>query len=350
MESDDIMTINPNMDTCSPTEEKISDEQTISCANNSGLRPSLLGGFPPQAKLASENTPNVVGSQIKHMVISGGGVTGFSFYGILRDTHRNGLWKLENIQTIYGTSIGAVLGVIMCLGYEWDILDTYLIKRPWQNLFKFDLYAIMNVFEKKGIFNINIFKEMFEPLFSGMDIPLDITMEQFYEKTGKEIHMFSTELNNMNSIDISYKTHPTWTVIQAVYCSSMVPIVFEPFFEENHCYLDGGFLINYPLKKCLSDTEANTDEILCLKKIQNTTSIPICSESTFFDYVMVAFNRLFEIVLNSYQGTETVKMKHEYTIVDGAISLKTIIDTATSMDERIRRINIGSEMVRCNYR
>ena len=58
MESDDIMTINPNMDTCSPTEEKISDEQTISCANNSGLRPSLLGGFPPQAKLASENTPN----------------------------------------------------------------------------------------------------------------------------------------------------------------------------------------------------------------------------------------------------------------------------------------------------
>ena len=72
MEPDDIMTMNSNMDTCSPTEEKISDEQTISCANVVGYQPC---------------------TQIKHIVISGGGVTGFSFYGILRDTHRK--WIME---------------------------------------------------------------------------------------------------------------------------------------------------------------------------------------------------------------------------------------------------------------
>jgi hypothetical protein len=37
---------------------KTSKLNYISDTNNSGLRPSLLGGFPPQAKLASENTPN----------------------------------------------------------------------------------------------------------------------------------------------------------------------------------------------------------------------------------------------------------------------------------------------------
>ena len=313
------------------------------------------------AKEESEQHPEDTGEDItetdgiiKHIVISGGGVTGFSFYGFLRDTHRNGLWKLENIKTIYGTSIGAYIAVVLALGYEWEILDTYFIKRPWQNLFKFDLYSILNVFDKKGIFDIKIFEEMIGPLFAGMEIPPDITMKQFYEKTGIEIHMFSTELNSMKPVDFSYKTHPDWKVVQCVFCSSALPIVFEPFIEEilvphnptsldvdafteehqplesklsdsvisnvdtcteqtskqKKCYVDGGFFINYPLDHCLRDTGAKLDEILAINKLQNTSDIPIGTDSTFFDYLLIAFNRLFEIVLNQYQGTETTKITH----------------------------------------
>ena len=298
------------------------------------------------------NTAGSPETTIKHLVLSGGGVTGFTFYGILRETHRDGLWKLENIETMYGTSIGAALAVILALGYEWDILDTYLIKRPWQNIFKIDLYSLLNVFDKKGIFDIKIFEEMMGPLFAGMEIPLDITMREFYEKTGKEIHMFSTELNSMRPVDISYKTHPDWKVVQGIYCSSTLPIVFEPYMETEEstnikkCYVDGGFFINYPLENCIQDTGAQLDEILAVNKLQNTSDISIGTESTFFDYILIAFNRLFEIVLNQYQGLETVKIPHEYTIVDGAITLQSIIDTAMSMDERIRLIQMGVDIMR----
>lgn len=338
---------------------------------------------------------------IKHIVISGGGVTGLSFYGILRETNRNKLWSLENIQTIYGTSIGSFLAVVLCLGYEWEILDTYFIKRPWQNLFKFDLYSFLNVFEKKGIFNIKIFEEMIGPLFSGMNIPINITMEQFYVKTGVEIHMFSTDLNSMCYVDISYKTHPDWTVVQSIYCSSIIPVVFEPYIytslcndntipsdhvfvgyehtidtnsesldkksthlsseeidtkmydiksdnidteNSNKCYIDGGFFMNYPLNKCIIDTGAHVDEVLGLNKLQNTSTVPVKKDSTFFDYIMIAFNSVFEIVLNKYQGTDTIKITHEYTIIDNAISLQSIIDTAYSVDERIRLIQKGAMM------
>jgi hypothetical protein len=288
---------------------------------------------------------------------------------------------LENIQTIYGTSIGSFLAVVICLGYEWEILDTYFIKRPWQNLFKFDLYSFLKVFEKKGIFDIKIFEEMIGPLFSGMNIPINITMKHFYEKTGVEIHMFSTDLNSMSCVDISYKTHPTWTVVQSIYCSSIIPIVFEPYIYEslhnnntilsehiietnseeenpmivdqeartswstngvftgskativskssnpvvssltndfnvilddnqifsdntnnnNKCYIDGGFFMNYPLNKCIIDTGSHIDEVLGLNKLQNTSTVPVKKDSTFFDYVMIAFNSVFEIVLKKYQ-------------------------------------------------
>jgi predicted acylesterase/phospholipase RssA len=49
-------------------------------------------------------------------------------------------WKnLENIKSIYGTSMGAIIGTILVLNYDWETIDDYLIKRPWNNIYKFDL-------------------------------------------------------------------------------------------------------------------------------------------------------------------------------------------------------------------
>ena len=55
---------------------------------------------------------------IRHIVISGGGAAGFSYYGVLKQTQNRGLWYPENINTIYATSAGTFLAVILALGYE----------------------------------------------------------------------------------------------------------------------------------------------------------------------------------------------------------------------------------------
>ena len=90
--------------------------------NNGGRRPELFDISCNMVLVADslENSTSLLTKDftIKHLVLSGGGVSGFTFYGILRETHRIGLWKLENIETMYGTSIGAVLSVMLALGYE----------------------------------------------------------------------------------------------------------------------------------------------------------------------------------------------------------------------------------------
>ena len=55
---------------------------------------------------------------IKHLVISGGGAAGFSYYGVLKQTQLRGLWHSENIKTIYATSAGTFLAVILSLGFS----------------------------------------------------------------------------------------------------------------------------------------------------------------------------------------------------------------------------------------
>ena len=79
---------------------------------------------------------------IKHLVISGGGPYGISFLGILEYLHDQGFWKIEDIESMYATSIGTILSTVICLNYDWETVNKYFIERPWKDIFKdFILYS-----------------------------------------------------------------------------------------------------------------------------------------------------------------------------------------------------------------
>ena len=60
---------------------------------------------------------------IKHIVISGGGPTGFLSYGAIRYLAKEKFWNLADISSIYGCSIGAYIAIIISFfcHYYWPI-------------------------------------------------------------------------------------------------------------------------------------------------------------------------------------------------------------------------------------
>jgi hypothetical protein len=126
-----------------------------------------------------------------------------------------------------------------------------VITRPWHHVFKYDVNLILQSFQNRGFFDIHTFKLMLIPLLKGMDYHEEITMQEFYEKTGVELHIYSTNVNTFETVDMSYKTHPQWQLLETVYSSCCIPIFFQPFEYDNHFYIDGGTLLNYPLDNCL---------------------------------------------------------------------------------------------------
>lgn len=275
---------------------------------------------------------------IKHIVISGGGIAGFSYYGALRESAKKGIWNINNIESIYGTSVGSILAVILALKYDWDTMDDYLIKRPWQNLYKFNIYSVLDAIKNRGIFDTKIIENTLLPLFSGKDIAIDITMKEFYDKTNIDLHIFTTEIHSFTRIDISHKTHPDWKVTDAVYCSSALPVLFSPYIIENKCYCDGGLLVNYPLSCCI-ENGVNPNEILGITRIHNDKSnLEIKSDSSLIDYVLVILYRSIERLLVTPIRD---KIAVEYTILSLRLSVYDIINTAASMEERLRLIELG---------
>ena len=92
---------------------------------------------------------------IEHIVINGGGPTGLISYGALKHLFEHNFLHMDNIKSIYGTSIGGIVGTILSLKYDWNILDDYFIKRPWEKVFKIEPDNLFEMYYSKGIFQFS---------------------------------------------------------------------------------------------------------------------------------------------------------------------------------------------------
>jgi predicted acylesterase/phospholipase RssA len=284
--------------------------------------------------------------KIRHLVIPGGGVSGLIYYGALRQTHEDGLWNIADIQSIYSTSVGGFLAFTIALGHDFQTIEDYLVQRPWNQLFKYDIYSILGAFEKRGIFHICAVEDMFRPLLLAKDLSMDITMAEFYEWSGIDIHCFATDINSFGSVDISHKTHPDWRMIDALYASACLPIFFAPFGKDDKYYVDGGIFLNYPVSPCL-DNGADPAEILGVRKIYKTSNKnTFTSSCNLMDYVMILMNKILGKMTKD--SCET-KIAHEICVEDEEITIDDLFHMASSVEYREKCVAYGKEVATQYY-
>lgn len=281
---------------------------------------------------------------IKYIVIAGGGTMGFSYYGILQESNKMNLWQSKNIQAVYGTSIGSILAAIICLQYDWDTLDDFLIKRPWEKVFNYDLNDIFYCVQNNGIFNKNVTEKIFRPLLSGKDIPLNVTMNEFFKYTNIELHVIVTNVNTFESVDISYKTHPDWLFIDAIHASCSIPLLFTPILLNSQLYCDGGFCDNIPVNQCIING-ANPDEILGINtSVMNNEEMDTTNFS-LFDFIVFLLNK----ILNKFISSIDYNIRYMFMIPYDNKSLTNITRVAESQSLREELIQYGILSFREQY-
>ena len=140
---------------------------------------------------------------IKHLVISGGGPSGLISYGAIKYLFEKDFLCINNLTSIYGTSIGAILGAILLLKHDWQTLDDYFMKRPWDKVFKVEPNNFFDIYYTKGIFQFSMVKEVMIPLMTAKGLSKDITLRELYEITNIDFHCFTVEMNTFNKIDLN---------------------------------------------------------------------------------------------------------------------------------------------------
>ena len=298
-------------------------------------------------------------AKIRHLVISSGGPAGHMMYSILRTLNLKGVWDIKDIRTIYGSSIGSFAAIIIALQYDWETMDDFLIKRPWEKIFtsssssssssgaaedgtktdsgsgggggvsatiseatskaasyafnaKNKLDYVFKLYNQHGVYGLKEFSEMLRPALQGKDMTVSITLQEFYQKTGIELHFIVTEINKFITVDFSHKTHPTQSLVEACYMSCCYPFVFSPIYRDGCCYADGGIINDYPVNECLQDQKCDSSEILGIKMLWERKPANLTEKSSILQLISTFFN---QIKSNLFENRPTTPIPNEVVCV-----------------------------------
>ena len=279
---------------------------------------------------------------IKHLVISGGGPIMLQILSAIQELERNEYLNMKNIESIYGTSAGAIVAVMISLKFDWDTINDYIIKRPWQDVFPIKVQNIFDAYTKKGIFDIKNVEKCFKPLFDAKDIPVDISMKDFFNLTNIDIHMCSFELNEYKVKDISHESFPNLPILTAIQMTCALPLLVTPVFIDDKCFIDGGVACNYPLCFCV-DSGKLVNEILGFKNsYENENNSKIGENSTLLDYLLFfLFKALNFIHDNNIQPT----IKNEIIFDTSYISFDILKNALTKIEVRRDLFEKGKQSV-----
>jgi predicted acylesterase/phospholipase RssA len=273
---------------------------------------------------------------IKHLVLSGGGPSMIQTIGSIQVLEESKFIDMQKIETIYGTSAGAIVGVLICLKFDWLTINDYVLRRPWHEVFPIKVQNIFDAYTKKGIFDIKTIEKCFKPLLDAKDISMEVSLKEFYEYSKIELHLFAFEINHFQLEDISYLTHPDLPLTKAIQMTCSVPILVTPVCIDGKCYIDGGIVCNYPLKYCL-ESGKNEEEVLGLKNEYDYDSNTnyVHSESTLLDFILCF---LFKVIHSLSIDHTQQAVKYEVVSRTNFLSLE-VFRTALSMVETRKELH-----------
>jgi predicted acylesterase/phospholipase RssA len=229
---------------------------------------------------------------IKYIVLGGGGYLGLAALGALYELNSKKYYNINDINEIYSISIGAFIGVIICLKIDWDIVLDYIKNRPWHKIVSVTPDMLLNTMTKKGLFDNSFFQESLKNLLNSVDLTTDITLKELYEYSNITLHIFSIKINNMSLVDFNHKTHPDMKVIDAIYASSTLPFIFQPLWYNDSYYLDGGLLNDYPVDICVKEG-AEISEILGIKYMMSSAEDDLPKDAPMLEFSFFLYKKFF---------------------------------------------------------
>lgn len=252
---------------------------------------------------------------IEHLVISGGCAAYIQTMGVIQAAE-GVLFEIKNIKSIWaissGTFVALFISLIKDMGYNWETINEYIIEYNLYELFEIDFNNILKMIKKKGLYDINILYGFLLKLFKLKDISIDITLKEYYDKVSSiELVFFSFELNSFKLEEISRNTYPDLKLLEAIYMSCSIPLIFSPIIKtfnsninspaiiiqneseqkdlQTKCYIDAAIVNNYPIDKCLSvigkENEDKVFGILTKNELLNTTEIN--TNTSFINYILI---------------------------------------------------------------
>jgi NTE family protein len=282
---------------------------------------------------------------LRNLAIKGGGVRGVAFVGALRALDNAGM--LNNLQRVAGTSAGSMLAAMIAAGYDVEAVDGLMSGMDFSK-FQENLHPL-GVVTHYGIYSGNYILDFTKAFLeaSPKGLSADCTFADLRNAGCKDLYVFATDLNAFSVAEFSADITPDVKVAEAVRASMSIPIYFKawqfPDHKPNdHIYVDGGVVFNYPLSffdsSRFCDAEWNDQAIGLFLQSKATT------EAQFgYDHIMHYSRHLFEMMLNS----QDVDFEQDHCLLSRSVVIDDLGFTSTDFhltdDDKKRLSDSGAK-------
>ena len=195
---------------------------------------------------------------ITNLVLSGGGVKGLATLGAISILESKKI--LNNITTYCGSSSGALISLLLNIGYKAQDIYDILYEIDFSILTSINIDCLLEDicigFDKGDAIQYIIGTLMLKKNYS-----LNTTFKELHEKTGKKLIITGCCVNTVSIHYFSHETTPNMKILTAVRITYSIPVIFKPVTFENKIWIDGGCMDNYPME-LFKDNIENTLGIL----------------------------------------------------------------------------------------
>ena len=240
-----------------------------------------------------EYIPLYQGKRKNILVISGGGLKGFSALGAI--TKLKELEIIDNPDIYCGTSAGACISLLLIIGYSSQDIYEILSKL---DMSKMVVNNIDNILDEVYI-GLNLCDPIIYTIGYMMKrkkISTKITFDKLFKKTGKKIIITGVCLNDTSLHYFSYDNTPNMEVLKAVTISISIPLIFKPCEYNNKLWLDGGIMNNYPID-------------LFNDKLNDVIGIYLDEEYTTYETFDDTHNYIYQIIKCIFRGMNYNKLE-----------------------------------------
>lgn len=189
----------------------------------------------------------------KNLVFEGGGVKGIAYAGALEVLDKEGI--LTNIKRVAGTSAGAMVAVLVGLGYTandlkdilWDLNFTEFLDDSFGKIRDTE-----RLFSEYGWYKGDFFRDKMADFIKDKTGNGEATFRDLAKaKKYRDINLIGADLSTGFSKVFCNRYTPDVKVADAARISMSIPLFFRAVQNLNgdgHVYVDGGLLENYPIK------------------------------------------------------------------------------------------------------
>lgn len=178
------------------------------------------------------------------VVLSGGGINGIFLLGGVQCIIDNNL--CENVDKYVGTSVGAIIGYLLAIGYTPIEIMVSLYTNHWlEKLQSFNLVSMIN---GNGATSFTNLHDALEKM-TLQKIGRFLTLGKLKEEYGKTLICVSYNMTVCVTEYIGPDNYPDLPCLTALRMSSNLPLIFDRFKYMDNYYIDGGISDNFPILK-----------------------------------------------------------------------------------------------------